>query len=289
MLYVSPLKALAVDVERNLRAPLAGISNVARSRGDEFIDSRDRHPHRRHAAVGARQVRARSGRHPHHHARVALSDDDLERARHAARRRDGHHRRDPRARAEQARRAHGAVAGAAGHAVRASRRSGSGFRRRSGRWKRWRDFLGGAAEPARSSQLAALRRTGDGRRPASHAELAELRARSSVPSRSSTPAKRSSSRCASKSPSRTWRALAETSRSRAVPPRSGRAAPSIWPAIHPRLLELIRSHTSTLIFVNSRRLAERLAAALNELAGETLVQRITARSPARSAWRSRTR
>ncbi|HSY52500.1 MAG TPA: crosslink repair DNA glycosylase YcaQ family protein [Thermoanaerobaculia bacterium] len=47
---------------------------------------------------------------------------------------------------------------------------------------------------------------------------------------------------------------------------------SIWPAIHPRLLELIRAHRSTLIFVNSRRLAERLAGALNELAGETLVQ-----------------
>jgi len=46
---------------------------------------------------------------------------------------------------------------------------------------------------------------------------------------------------------------------------------SIWPAIHPRLLELIRAHRSTLIFVNSRRLAERLAAALNELAGEELV------------------
>ena len=29
VLYISPLKALAVDVERNLRAPLAGISNVA--------------------------------------------------------------------------------------------------------------------------------------------------------------------------------------------------------------------------------------------------------------------
>src|SRR5207253_8330343 len=38
------------------------------------------------------------------------------------------------------------------------------------------------------------------------------------------------------------------------------------------LLELIRAHRSTLIFVNSRRLAERMAAALNELAGETLVQ-----------------
>src|SRR5205807_5521634 len=42
---------------------------------------------------------------------------------------------------------------------------------------------------------------------------------------------------------------------------------SIWPSIHPRLLELIRSHRWPMIFVNSRRLAERLAGALNELAG----------------------
>ncbi|MFB3818918.1 MAG: DEAD/DEAH box helicase [Candidatus Methylomirabilales bacterium] len=47
---------------------------------------------------------------------------------------------------------------------------------------------------------------------------------------------------------------------------------SIWPAIHPRLLALIRAHKSTILFVNSRRLAERLAAALNELAGEELVR-----------------
>src|SRR6185369_3589893 len=46
---------------------------------------------------------------------------------------------------------------------------------------------------------------------------------------------------------------------------------SIWPAIHPRLLELIRAHQSTIIFVNSRRLAERLAQRINELAGEELV------------------
>ncbi|MGH9055337.1 MAG: DEAD/DEAH box helicase, partial [Acidimicrobiales bacterium] len=44
----------------------------------------------------------------------------------------------------------------------------------------------------------------------------------------------------------------------------GRA--SLWPAIYPKLIELIRGHRSTLIFVNSRRLAERLAARLNELA-----------------------
>ncbi|TMB55081.1 MAG: DEAD/DEAH box helicase, partial [Chloroflexi bacterium] len=47
---------------------------------------------------------------------------------------------------------------------------------------------------------------------------------------------------------------------------------SIWPSIHPRLLELIRAHRSTLVFVNSRRLAERLSSRLNELAGEELVR-----------------
>ena len=47
---------------------------------------------------------------------------------------------------------------------------------------------------------------------------------------------------------------------------------SIWSAIHPQLLQLVRSHRSTLIFVNNRRLAERIAGALNELAGEILVR-----------------
>ncbi len=47
---------------------------------------------------------------------------------------------------------------------------------------------------------------------------------------------------------------------------------SIWPAIHPVLLDLIEAHRSTLIFVNSRRLAERLAARLNDLAGRDLVR-----------------
>jgi ATP-dependent helicase Lhr and Lhr-like helicase len=43
---------------------------------------------------------------------------------------------------------------------------------------------------------------------------------------------------------------------------------SIWPAIYPELLELVRAHRSTIIFVNSRRGAERLAVRLNELAAE---------------------
>jgi len=52
----------------------------------------------------------------------------------------------------------------------------------------------------------------------------------------------------------------------------GPARPSIWSAIHPQLLELVRSHRSTLIFVNNRRLAERIAGAVNELAEETLLR-----------------
>ncbi|MDR3739385.1 MAG: DEAD/DEAH box helicase [Terracidiphilus sp.] len=47
---------------------------------------------------------------------------------------------------------------------------------------------------------------------------------------------------------------------------------SIWNAIHPRLLELIRERTSTILFVNSRAVAERLAGALNELAGEEIAR-----------------
>jgi ATP-dependent Lhr-like helicase len=47
---------------------------------------------------------------------------------------------------------------------------------------------------------------------------------------------------------------------------------SIWSAIHPRLLEIVRERTSTLIFVNSRRIAERLAGALNELAEENIAR-----------------
>jgi ATP-dependent Lhr-like helicase len=41
---------------------------------------------------------------------------------------------------------------------------------------------------------------------------------------------------------------------------------SIWPAMYPELLALVREHNSTIIFVNARRSAERLALRLNELA-----------------------
>ncbi|MCD0453589.1 DEAD/DEAH box helicase [Actinocorallia sp. API 0066] len=45
---------------------------------------------------------------------------------------------------------------------------------------------------------------------------------------------------------------------------------SIWPHVEQEVLDLIAAHRSTLVFANSRRLAERLCARLNELATEHL-------------------
>jgi ATP-dependent Lhr-like helicase len=56
------------------------------------------------------------------------------------------------------------------------------------------------------------------------------------------------------------------------PASQGPKRTSIWQSIHPRLLEIIRERTSTLIFVNARRVAERLAGALNDLAGEAIAR-----------------
>ncbi len=43
-------------------------------------------------------------------------------------------------------------------------------------------------------------------------------------------------------------------------------AQSIWPSMYPEILRLVEQHRSTIVFVNNRRLAERLALRLNELA-----------------------
>ena len=56
------------------------------------------------------------------------------------------------------------------------------------------------------------------------------------------------------------------------PASQGPKRTSIWQSIHPRLLEIIRERTSTLIFVNARRVAERLAGALNDLAGQPIAR-----------------
>jgi ATP-dependent helicase Lhr and Lhr-like helicase len=52
----------------------------------------------------------------------------------------------------------------------------------------------------------------------------------------------------------------------------GVAATSIWPSIYPELLKLVEEHRSTIVFVNNRRLAERLALRLNELAEKEIAR-----------------
>ncbi len=47
---------------------------------------------------------------------------------------------------------------------------------------------------------------------------------------------------------------------------------SIWPAIYPELLREIKAHNSTIVFANSRRLAERICAEINNLAGEEIAR-----------------
>ena len=73
ILYVSPLKALAVDVERNLRAPIEGISRVAERRGESVhlpqvaIRSGDT------PAAERARMRRRPPTHPAHRASVTMS------------------------------------------------------------------------------------------------------------------------------------------------------------------------------------------------------------------------
>ncbi|MBC7373358.1 MAG: ATP-dependent helicase [Frankiales bacterium] len=59
----------------------------------------------------------------------------------------------------------------------------------------------------------------------------------------------------------------------AGPVRGGSAAgaeprASIWPAVEERIVDLIGEHRATIVFVNSRRLAERMTSRLNEIATE---------------------
>ena len=124
-------------------------------RGDAVPHAGDRHPHRRHAAA----ERARFQREP---ADILITTPEslylllTSNAREALRvGRHGHHRRDPRAGADQARRAPGAVARAARGALPTGRRSASACRRRSGRSTRSR---GSSAASSRAAAVAAGRK-----------------------------------------------------------------------------------------------------------------------------------
>jgi ATP-dependent Lhr-like helicase len=284
VVYVSPLKALAVDVERNLRAPLAGIADLAASRGEPFmmpriairtgdtpsgerarflrdpsdilittpeslylmLTSNAREMLRSAETVILDEIHAlvptKRGAH------MALSLERLNRLCHKPPQRIGLSATQ-RPLDEVARFMGGCdeVAGSRLPVV-------AGARRAAGRTKRQPAASRGEVEEKLHDEFATARTTHF--RPVTIVDTGEkkqLALRVEVPVEDMAKV---------------------TDRHEIVndPAAGGSQRSSIWPAIHPRLLEHIRAHRSTLIFTNSRRLAERLAAALNELAGETLVQ-----------------
>ncbi|MFJ8850880.1 DEAD/DEAH box helicase [Streptomyces sp. NPDC102437] len=63
------------------------------------------------------------------------------------------------------------------------------------------------------------------------------------------------------------------------PDQAGQAdKPSIWPHVEERIVDLVQQHRSTIVFANSRRLAERLCNRLNEIAYERLTGETIAES-----------
>lgn len=85
--------------------------------------------------------------------------------------------------------------------------------------------------------------------------------------------------------------LGELGGSPAADAAEGAEKPSIWPHVEERIVDLVQAHRSTIVFANSRRLAERLCNRLNEIAyerataaaleaGESAVPLAEAHSPA---------
>ena len=117
VLYISPLKALGVDVERNLRAPLIGITQTAKRLGLPGPAHYRGRPVRGHDGVGPPLAAQPPARYPHHHPGIALPDADVQGPRNPQRGGHDHCRRGPRRRRHQARGASGGVAGTAGRAA----------------------------------------------------------------------------------------------------------------------------------------------------------------------------
>jgi ATP-dependent Lhr-like helicase len=277
--YISPLKALAVDVERNLRSPVTGIAQAAAARGDAF----------QLPAVSIRtgdtpaSERARLRREP---PDILITTPEslylvlTSGAREFLRGVDTVIVDEIHAVVPTKRGAHLALS------LERLQQLTDGPLQRIGLSATQRPldevarFLGGC-EPARSS--TGSRSTGARRKATAQAGDRESRStihdefagRRSVPSYRPVTivdtGERKRLELQIEVPVEDMARLA-TLEIPSGPASIGLTAPSIWTAIHPRLLDLVRAHRTTLIFVNSRRIAERLAGALNDLAGETLVR-----------------
>jgi ATP-dependent Lhr-like helicase len=268
ILYISPLKALAVDIERNLRAPLAGIAAVAQ---------RDETDHRV-PVVGVRsgdtpaQERARIARTPPDilittpeslylmltsEARAVLAWVDtiiVDEIHAMVATKRGAHLFVSLERLEALRRGRGAT--------RATQRIGLSATQRP---------LAEVARLLGGGEVAA-----DGTVVPRPVEVVDAGARKQWELRVEVPVEDMARLAAAPVPedrsaeARPAGLPAPADISQLPSGSAAMGVRSIWPSIYPRLVARIREHRSTMIFCNSRRLAERLAAAINETAGEEL-------------------
>jgi ATP-dependent Lhr-like helicase len=267
VLYISPIKALAVDIERNLRSPLAGIAQAARAAGAGF--------HEPTIAIRTGDTpaaeRARFTRHP---ADILITTPEsiylllTSNAREALRSVETVVLDEIHALVPTKRGSHLALSLERLEALCGRKLQRIGLSATQRPLDEVARFLGGAtAAPASPKERPAE---------ATAEILAEFE------SAIAAPRYRDVTIVDAGEPKRIDLRievpLDDMSRlDDLVPLPSGPASqapmrPSIWSAIHPKLLELVRAHTSTLIFVNSRRLAERISGAVNELAGDILVR-----------------
>lgn len=269
VLYVSPLKALAVDVERNLRSPVAGIANLCEQQGVEYVLP----------AVSIRtgdtpaSERARFLREP---ADILITTPEslylllTSRARDVLRSVETVIVDEIHALVPTKRGAHLALSLErlqvhGGHEI--QRIGLSATQRPLDEVAR---FLGGAIRrPVTDPPVVEAVATEE-----LHSEFAGV-APGAVDYRQVTivdARQPKQLRLTVEVPVEDMARMAKPVEVPSGPAAQGVATPSIWSSIHPRLLELVRAHRSTLLFVNSRRLAERLAGALNELADETIAR-----------------
>ena len=227
LVYVSPLKALAYDVDRNLRAPLRGIGadlSVAIRTGDT--------PQRERAAMRRTPPDI-----------LITTPESLYLILTSQAR-------------EMLRGVESVIVDEI-HAV-ASTKRGAHLALTLERLSELSDARAPAHRPQRHAEPAGGGRALHGR-PAAHVRGSSTPASASRwTSRSTCRSSRWSSPSSRRAPTSDFTAGGEATRK------------SIWPAIYPELLEQVRAHRSTIVFVNSRRGAERLALRLNELAEEEI-------------------
>jgi ATP-dependent Lhr-like helicase len=281
IVYVSPLKALAVDVERNLRSPLAGMANMARRMGVAF----------REPAISVRtgdtpqRERARFARHP---ADILITTPEslylllTSQVSEALRTVDTVIIDEIHALVPTKRGAHLALTLERLEALTRRRLQRIGLSATQRPLEEVARFLGGVeiGEPiaarveahqphvqASSDLMPALTATESWSSDA--VDTAVLRYRPVTIINASAPKQL---KLRIEVPVEDMAHLGQQEELPSGPASQAPKRVSIWNAIHPRLLEIIRARNSTILFVNSRQVAERLAGALNELAGEAIAR-----------------